>query len=398
MGSSRVLYLDPFSGIAGDMFSGLLIDLGADVAKLREEFDKLDIEYDLRVKRVNKKGITATSVNVIVPEEKRHQEVHLSDIYKTLDRLDESLSQRTKRIFEKLVAVEGKIHGLPKEKVHLHEAGAIDAIIEIVGAVKGLELLKVERVCCGLVNTGTGFISIEHGRYPVPAPATAELLKGIPIHVDSIGGIRSELVTLTGALILSELVDEFGPVTLTVEKVGYGAGDRDLEIPNVLRGYLGFLAGEAKETKKIALIETNIDDMNPQIYGYIMETLFDKGAVDVFYTPVYMKKNRPGVKVSVMCPANKVDEITKALMEETTTIGVRISYPERLEAQREVREVETEYGRAMVKIAQYGSEIVKISPEYESCKKIAEKTGKPLRVIYNLVYEKAEESLVNKSM
>ncbi len=393
----RILYLDPFSGIAGDMFLGLLIDLGADVTELRNQFNQLEIEYDFRVTRANKKGISATNTRVTVPEEKKHRAISLPEIDNILDRLDEPVGQKAKRMFEKLIEAEGKVHGLPKEKVHLHEAGAVDAIIEITGAVKGLELLKVGRVCCGLVNIGTGFISIAHGRYPVPAPATVELLSGIPIHIDSIEGTKSELVTPTGALILSELVDEFGPISLAIEKVGYGAGDKELETPNVLRGYLGFSTNEATSgTKRIALIESNIDDMNPQIYSHIMGTLFEKGALDVFYAPIYMKKNRLGVKLSVICPIERKEEITRTLMEETTTIGLRIFYPERIEAQRELRKVNTEYGEVTVKIARYGSKIVNISPEYESCHSIATKTGKPFKLIYNLVYERAEESLGGK--
>ncbi|NJE13155.1 nickel pincer cofactor biosynthesis protein LarC [Thermococcus sp. LS2] len=398
---TRVLYLDPFSGIAGDMFLGMLVDLGLDVSKLKKELDRLNVEYELKVEKVNKRGISATSVKVLVPEKEHHEEhltfhhhhgMHLSDVYAILDRLDEPIQQKAKQMFEKLAEAESKIHGVPKEKLHFHEVGAIDAIIEIVGAIVGLKLLNVEKVYCGIVNVGTGFVEIEHGKYPIPAPATAELLRGIPIHIDP--SIKSELVTPTGALILSELVDGFGSINLRVERVGYGAGDRDLEIPNVLRGYLGFLVDDnMSRTKRVALIETNIDDMNPEFYGYVMEKLFENGALDVSYTPIYMKKNRPGVKISVICPIDKKDEIIGIIMKETTSIGVRVFYPEKIEAQREIIEVETGYGKARVKIAKYNSQIVNIAPEYESCKEIAERSGKPLKTIYNMVYEKAKESL-----
>ncbi|MCD6130544.1 MAG: nickel pincer cofactor biosynthesis protein LarC [Candidatus Hydrothermae bacterium] len=393
----RVLYLDPFSGIAGDMFLGMLIDLGVNPSELRKSLDKLNVEYDLKIEKVNKRGIQATKVKVIVPDKKSHEEhltsdhdhgMHLSEIYEILDRLDEPIREKAKRMFDMLAEAESKIHGISKEKLHFHEVGAIDAIIEIVGAIVGIRLLDVDRVYCGIVNVGSGFVTMTHGKYPVPAPATAELLKGIPIHVDP--NIKAELVTPTGAVILRGLVNEFRPITFRIERIGYGAGDRDLDIPNVLRGHLGSFPDLRN---KNVLIEANIDDMNPEIYGYLIEKLFEKGAVDVYYTPIYMKKNRPGTKVSVLCPIDKKDEIINTLLKETTSIGVRVFYPEKIEIQREVKEIQTEYGKAEVKIAKYNSQIINIAPEYESCRKLAEKTGKPLKVIYNMVYEKTKEVL-----
>jgi hypothetical protein len=392
-----VLYLDPFSGIAGDMFLGMLIDLGVNLSELRESFDKLNVEYDLKIEKVNKRGIRATKVKVIVPNKKSHEEhltldhdhgMHLSEIYEILDRLDEPIREKAKRTFDMLAEAESKIHGISKEELHFHEVGAIDAIIEIVGAIVGVRLLDIDKVYCGIVNVGSGFVTMEHGKYPVPAPATAELLKGIPIYTDP--SIKAELVTPTGAVILKELVDGFAPITFRIEKIGYGAGERDLELPNVLRGYLGSFPDLRNRD---VLIETNIDDMNPEIYGYLMEKLFEKGAVDVYYTPIYMKKNRPGTKVSVLCPISQKDEIIATILKETTSIGVRVFYPEKIETQREVKEIETEYGKATVKIARYNSQIINIAPEYESCRELAEKTGKPLKVIYNVIYEKAKEFL-----
>ena len=235
----KILYLDPFSGIAGDMFLGLLIDLGLDLEDLRNILDKMNIEYDLRVEKVNKRGIVATDVKVVAPEKERHNKhcVKLRDIFNVLDRLDEPIRSRAKKMFDTLAEAESKVHGVPKEELHFHEVGAIDAIVEIVGAVAGVKLLGIDKVYSGVINVGSGFVETAHGRYPVPAPATAELLKGLQIYIDP--SIRTELVTPTGAVILRELVDGFAPLSLRVEKVGYGAGDKELEIPNVLRGYLG---------------------------------------------------------------------------------------------------------------------------------------------------------------
>ena len=286
----KILYLDPFSGIAGDMFLGLLVDLGVDPEELKKRLSKLGVEFELRIRKVNKKGITATKVDVVFPGKEHHEDHidhehhgrHLSEIMKILERLEDPAREKATEMFETLAEAESKVHGLPKEKVHFHEVGAMDAVIEIAGAVVGLELLGVERVFCGAVNTGSGFVMTEHGRYPVPAPATAELLKGIPIYVDQ--KVRTELVTPTGAVILKSLVDEFRTPILRVEKVGYGAGTMDLEIPNVLRGYLGYI--EPSERTGDVLIETNVDDMSPQLFGHLMERLFEAGAKDVFFTPI----------------------------------------------------------------------------------------------------------------
>lgn len=395
----RILYLDPFSGIAGDMFLGTLIDLGVKPSELRKQLDKLNVEYDLKVEKVNKRGISATKVKVLIPKKELHEEhltsghnhgIHLSEICEILDNLDDPVREKAKRMFDILAEAESKIHGIPKEKLHFHEVGGIDAIIEIVGAIVGVKLLDVDKIYCGVVSVGSGFVVMEHGKYPVPAPVTAELLRGTPVYIDP--SIKAELVTPTGAVILKELVDEFVPITFRIEKMGYGAGDRDLERPNVLRGYLGYFPDLRHSNNRSVLIETNIDDMNPEIYGYLMEKLFRKGAAEVYYTPIYMKKNRPGTKVSVLCPTSRKDEIITTLLNETTSIGVRVFYPEKIEVQREIKETETKYGKAKVKIAKYNSEIINIAPEYESCREIAEKAGKPLKAIYEIVYEKAKKN------
>ena len=441
MEGGRTLYLDPFSGIAGDMFLGLLMDLGADENRLVEEFERLGVRFDLAVSRVNKNGISAVSTKVTLPadgegdEEHEHEHGHahdhehehehddehthdhehehehdhgdasesdeaqphgrgmqLSEILEILGRLSEPTRSKTKEMFTALVEAEARVHGTAADSVHLHEAGAVDAIVEIVGAVKGLELLGVSHVCCGLVNTGTGFARMAHGKYPVPAPATAELLKGIPVRMDSVGGVRAELVTPSGALILSQLVDEYGPVSMTVERIGYGAGQRDLEIPNVLRGYLGHSAsGDA--ARRLALLESNIDDMNPELYGHLMDLLFQGGALDVFFTPVQMKKNRPGVRISVLSEVQRKDGLIDTLMRESSTLGVRVSYPERYEAERETLNVETELGAARVKVAHYHGQTVNVSPEYESCRLLSRQSDVALKEVYTIVLQAARARL-----
>ncbi|RLG01935.1 nickel pincer cofactor biosynthesis protein LarC [Thermococci archaeon] len=393
-----VLFLDPFSGISGDMFLGLLIDLGLNTHKLKQHLDKLELEYELEVKKVNKNGIIATKAQFKIPKKEHHEDhlthhkhhgVHLAEIYKTLEKLDEPIMEKVRRMFNSIAEAESRIHGIPKEKLHFHEVGATDAILELATAAIGIQLLDIEKIYSNPVNVGSGFVTIKHGRYPVPAPATAEILRGVPIRFDP--SIQAELVTPTGAAILKELVDEFAPISFTVEKVGYGAGEKDLEIPNVLRGFLGHSNDE--KPKKIIVLETNIDNMNPEFYGYLMDKLFERGALDVGYMPIFMKKNRPGVRVSVVCPIEKKDEIIKTLLSETTSLGIRVYYPERIEAEREIKEIETEYGKAKVKIARYCSRIVNVAPEYESCRSIAERSGKPLKFIYNYIYQKAKEQL-----
>ncbi len=434
MEGGRTLYLDPFSGIAGDMFLGLLMDLGADEDSLVKEFERLGVRFDLAVSRVNKNGVSAVSTKVTLAtdgeggEEHDHEHEHthdhehthehehghehdhgdendeaqphgrgmqLSEILEILERLSEPTRSKTKEMFTALVETEAQVHGTTADSVHLHEAGAVDAIVEIVGAVKGLELLGVDHVCCGLVNTGTGFARMAHGKYPVPAPTTAELLKGIPVRMDSVGGVRAELVTPTGALILSQLVDEYGPVSMTVERIGYGAGQRDLEIPNVVRGYLGHSAsGDA--VRRLALLESNIDDMNPELYGHLMDLLYQGGALDVFFTPVQMKKNRPGVRISVLSEVHQKDGLIDTLMKESSTLGVRVNYPERFEAEREALDVETELGTARVKVAHYRGQTVNVSPEYESCRLLSRQSGVPLKEVYSIVLEAARAQLGQK--
>lgn len=269
---SRVLYIDPFSGVSGDMFLGMLVDLGVKVSDLKKVLDEMGVDYELEVRKVVKRGIRAIRVKVLTPlgghdtHVSTEHGIRLSEIYRLLDQLDDTIRERAKKVFDTLADAESRVHDIPKEKVHFHEVGALDAIIEIVGAVAGLTSLGVDTVFSGPVNVGSGFVVTQHGRYPVPAPATAELLKGVPVVFGV--GIRGELVTPTGAAILKCIVNSFEPVSIRVKSVGYGAGDMELEIPNVLRGFLG----ETHETSAgVVLNEISIDDMNPELFGHTME-------------------------------------------------------------------------------------------------------------------------------
>jgi len=432
----RVLYLDPFSGIAGDMFLGLLFDLGVDEEAMVAELERLGLRFDLAVSQVEKNGIAAIHTHVTVPsgdEDEEHEHAHdhehehphehehshghehphghehahddeadqeahphghsmsPDEILAVLDKVSEPCRTKAKAMFNSLLEAEAQVHGTTVDSVHLHEVGAIDAIVEIVGAVKGLELLGIDHVVCGLVNVGTGFANMAHGKYPVPAPATAELLKGVPVRVDSFSDVRKELVTPTGALILGHLVDEFGPVSMTVETVGYGAGTRDMAVPNVLRGFVGYSAA-AEAPKRLVLLESNIDDMNPELYGNLMDRMYQQGALDVFFTAIQMKKNRPATRISVLGELHNKDVLVETLMRESTTLGVRVSYPERYEAEREVLDVETELGTARVKIARYAGDAVNVSPEYESCRMLSVSSGVPLKEVYGIVLEAARHS------
>ena len=436
----RVLYLDPFSGIAGDMFLGLLFDLGVDEEAMVAELERLGLRFDLAVSQVEKNGIAAIHTHVTVPsgdEDEEHEHAHdhehehphehehshghehphghehahddeadqeahphghsmsPDEILAVLDKVSEPCRTKAKAMFNSLLEAEAQVHGTTVDSVHLHEVGAIDAIVEIVGAVKGLELLGIDHVVCGLVNVGTGFANMAHGKYPVPAPATAELLKGVPVRVDSFSDVRKELVTPTGALILGHLVDEFGPVSMTVETVGYGAGTRDMAVPNVLRGFVGYSAA-AEAPKRLVLLESNIDDMNPELYGNLMDRMYQQGALDVFFTAIQMKKNRPATRISVLGELHNKDVLVETLMRESTTLGVRVSYPERYEAEREVLDVETELGTARVKIARYAGDAVNVSPEYESCRILSVSSGVPLKEVYGIVLEAARHSPMDR--
>lgn len=389
-------YFDMFSGISGNMVLGALFDLGLKQEEFEEELNKLGLsdEYNIEIKQVKKEGIGGTYVNVELLknqaqhhlEDGHHHHHHgrnLSEIEGIIDNstLTEGVKEKCKSIFNKLAEAEAGIHGVGIDEIHFHEVGAVDAIVDIVGSVIGLDLLGIKKIYGSKINTGQGFVKCAHGLMPVPAPATMELLTGVPVFST---GIENELVTPTGAAIITTLAEEFGVrPEMTIINTGYGAGYYDLSIPNLLRISLG---KTSKKKKQIKIVETNIDDMNPEIYEYIMEKLFSAGALDVYYTPVQMKKNRPGIKLNVLLTADILNEVLNILFTESSTLGIRvINEVSRYSLDREVIKVKTPWGLIRVKVAYLNDNRVNLSPEYDDCYNIARKKNIPLKKVYDTV-------------
>lgn len=399
----KVLYFDCFSGISGDMVLGALIDCGIDPERFISEINKLNIEgYSIKVTRGAKNGISGIDVDVQLDNDKDgdhgchegnddhsahdhdshnkdHHHRNLQDIEYIIDNsaLKQNVKDVSKKIFRKLAYAEAKVHGKPVEEVHFHEVGAVDSIIDITGTAICLDLLGVEKVIGSAVNTGMGFVKCQHGIIPVPGPAAMELLKGIPIYSLD---IRTELVTPTGAAILSSLCESFGPIPqMTVESTGYGLGKKDIEIPNLLRTVIG---EEKKNQDGIYVIECNIDDMNSEFYEYVMERLFEAGALDVFLTNIVMKKSRPAVKLSVIAESKYVETLTGIIFSETSTIGVR-KYPvERDILCRKTVALDTAYGPVNIKVSYKDGNIMNYAPEYIDVKKAAARSGVPMKQVY----------------
>ena len=369
------------------MILGALIALGVDKNELVERIKLLDIaDFAIEFSTKDKSGISAVHAEVKFQEEKTHR--HLQTIEKIINdsRLDEKIKTRAIKIFKNLAKAEAKVHGIDAEKVHFHEVGAMDAIIDVVGACIGFEMLEIEKFVCSRIHVGSGFVKMAHGKFPVPPPAVAELLKGIPIYSTEIEG---ELITPTGAAIISTVCDEFGNIPeMRIEKTAYGAGTREYKgFPNVLRFMLGNQSPKFKvqssETKnqKLIQIETNIDDLSPQILGFVMERSFELGALDCWFVPIQMKKNRPATLVSILCDESKREVLTELLYTETTTLGVRVREVERNCLPRQIVKVKTRFGEIDVKVAKYKDKIVNAKPEYEQIREAALKSNKSMREI-----------------
>jgi hypothetical protein len=380
---AKVAYFDGFSGASGDMILGALVDAGLELARLEAELRKLRLEgWGIVAERVRRGALHATQVKVSSTE--THHPRNLSTIEGLI--ADAKLSPRAAeaalRIFRRLGAAEARVHGVPLEKVHFHEVGAVDAIMDIVGAAVGLELFGIEQVACAPLNVGSGKVMTAHGILPVPAPATVELLRNAPTYSS---GIQRELVTPTGAAILSTLAAHFGAQPpMTAAAVGYGAGSAQLEEqPNVLRVVLGESAASVSIPwdEKIAVIEANLDDMNPQIYGYFAEKALAAGALDVYATPVQMKKGRPGQLLTILCCPAAGPALVELVFRETTTIGVRIWEAHRRILQRETVTVETALGAVRMKLSRQNGLVLNAAPEYEDCRRIAEERGVPLKEV-----------------
>jgi len=382
----KLLYLDCFAGISGDMLLGALLDLGVAEAALRTELTKLKLPgYSISTRRVVKQNIAATKFDCDTGHEHHHRGYTEIAGMITGSGLSENVKRRALHVFRRLGEAEAKIHGVPLEQIHFHEIGAVDSIVDIVGVCVALDLLGVDEVQASPVPLGSGFVETAHGKFPVPAPATLELLKGVPVQPSN---EAVELVTPTGAALLAEFCCRYGPMpALTVEKIGYGAGTRDLpQTPNVLRAVLGETSGGAK-SDTVAVIEANIDDMNPQWFGDVMERLLVNGALDVFLTPVQMKKNRPGTLLTVLCEPRDADRFVELVLTHTTTFGVRLHEARRRMLAREIVRVPTRFGEIEVKVGRYNGKVVTRSPEYESCKRAAALANVPVREVYDAAKE-----------
>ena len=381
----KIVYFDCFAGASGDMILGSLIDTGLAVERLRSELAKLHLtHYELDAKKVTKKGIGGSQALVRIDDHHHHHHHrNLDDIRQIIEKseLDDAVKLQSVRIFTRLAEAEAKVHQTTIDKIHFHEVGAMDAIIDVVGSVAGLAALGVERIYCSPLHVGSGTVECAHGTLPVPAPATAELIKGKPAYST---GVNGELLTPTGAAILTTLAFEFGPMPpMTVQQVGYGAGTSDPSIPNLLRMVIGDSSEEVQgyQLERVAVGETNIDDMNPQIYDYLIQRMLEMGALDVFLVPMQMKKNRPGTLLTFICEPHRVGEFSDFLIRETTTIGLRWRIDNRIKAYRSIKEISTKYGPVKVKVAEVDGRATNVAPEYEDCKRLALEKKVPLKEI-----------------
>ena len=426
----RAVYLDAFAGISGNMLLGAFLQLGVPEAHLRNELNKLPVaeEFNLHITELNKRGIQAVYVDVELTHshafpavnrlphytaedgEPKPQETHehkhdhehhthrtFAEIKTMLDKsaLSGSIKEMSLSVFQTLAVAEGKVHGVAPEEVHFHEVGAVDSIVDIVGAAICLDYLGVEKIFVSKINTGTGTVNCAHGLMPVPAPATAELLMGFATYHRE---TQKELTTPTGAAFVKALASyaaEF-PAEFTAEQIAYGAGSHDLDFPNVLRMYLGEyeVKDEKPQSKNLSVLETNIDDMNPQIYGYLYDKLLAAGALDVWTTPIFMKKNRPAHKLSVLTDNEHQAACAEIILSESTAIGMRIMpVAGRFEAVRQPAKVTTKYGDVICKVSAYQGHIVSVSPEYDDCVRLAKAVGVPLKAVQQEAMQVMHERL-----
>ncbi|MDO9228770.1 MAG: nickel pincer cofactor biosynthesis protein LarC [Syntrophales bacterium] len=379
----KIAYFDCFAGISGDMTLGALIGAGADPVRLRNGLAGLGVGgYRIEVGRKIKGPIEATDVLVVLDEPPPPHHRRLKEILETIRsaNLSDRVKQTAEHIFNRLAEAEGRVHGRSPEEVHFHEVGAVDAIVDIVGTAICLDLIGWPKVVAGPMPTFHGYSTGSHGTFPLPAPATIEILRGVPWRKLDIEG---ELVTPTGAAIIAEIASGFGEMpAMTVEKIGYGAGKSDFGIPNVLRVMVGEESASLPTARSVTVIETNIDDLNPQFYETAMERLFAAGALDVFLTPIQMKKNRPGTLLSVICDPAGAESLAAVVLAETSTLGVRMSRWERVCLDRRWEEVVTPFGTIRIKIGERDGKTITASPEYEDCKRAAAEHDVAIRQVY----------------
>ena len=389
---TRIAYFDCYNGISGDMTLGALVDLGLPPDDLRAALAMLPVSgFEVTVGRISRCGVGATLVRVRTDEQHHHRGLAAIEGIIADSALPDAVKVRARAVFRRLAEAEADVHSIPVEQVHFHEVGALDAIVDIVGACWGLHALGIERVVGSPVAVGAGTVRTAHGEVPVPAPATALLLSGVPTHG---GPMSGELATPTGAAILVTLAESFGQQPpMTIVRVGYGAGTR--ETPGHTN-FLRIMLGEALpapllpvERRDLRMVQTEIDDMSPEIAGHILDRLFETGCLDAHLAPVQMKKNRPGFSLRVLAPPERLDAILTVLLRETSTFGVRVLPCERYALPRRIEQVATPYGPVDVKIGFWGGEAVKFSPEYESCRRVAHERGVPLGDVYLAASEAA---------
>jgi uncharacterized protein (TIGR00299 family) protein len=396
----KVAYFDCFSGASGDMILGALLDAGLPLESLTGELSKLGLShYNVGKTDVVKNGISASRAMVHVEQDHhRHHHRRLADITAIIEKssLASDIKTDSLKIFKRLAEAEAKVHNTTPENIHFHEVGAVDAIIDVVGGVIGIHAMGIDTIICSPLHTGCGTVQCAHGTLPVPAPATAELIRGKPIYAT---GVQGELLTPTGAAILTTLAQQFGPLPqMTIEGIGYGAGAADRSLSNLLRVFIGSTP-ESDQTfavEQTAIIETTIDDMNPQIYDYLMEKVLQKGALDIFCTTVQMKKNRRGTLVTILCKPEMVSSLAQLLFRETTTIGLRWRLDNRFTLARDFMVAETRFGRIACKVAIQGDKIINVMPEYEACKLAAIEHNIPLKTVLEEVSAQARAEAFTK--
>jgi uncharacterized protein (TIGR00299 family) protein len=387
------LYFDLIGGASGDMILGALVDAGLSIDVLRSELSRLNIpEFEINSSRVEKNGFSAVKVNVDVTDQP--PERHLEEINQIIHKssLSDSVKSRALRVFENIAQTEARIHNKPVDQVHLHELGGTDTIIDVTGALIGLEILEITSISSSPVPVGRGFIKGAHGQIPLPSPATLSLLKGVPVFGRE---VEAELVTPTGAALLVEIAEDFGPPPpMVIESIGYGAGGRDLPIPNLLRILVGDITDTGASTfERLLVLETNLDDLNPEIYPYVVDRLFTEGALDVTMIPIQMKKNRPGTQIQVLCDHFQGEKLKSILFQETTTLGIRRYHVDRHALARRTVTVKTPFGDIRVKVAVTDQGAEKISPEYEDCKLLAEESNLPISQIYQEALQAYQDSI-----
>ena len=391
----NILYFDIIGGISGDMTLASLLDLGVPKEIFLQELNKLnmDNEFEIEIDYKYENGIKGTKVNVITKEQHCHR--NLIDVYDIIDnsRLNNNIKERAKEIFMIVAKAEAKVHGTTIDKIHFHEVGAIDSIVDIVGSCILLDLLNIDKVYSTSVPLGSGFIQCAHGVIPAAAPATVEILKNIPVKFNHVKG---ECTTPTGAAIIKTICDEFiDELDFNTKKIGYGVGHKKFEKPNILRVAL---AQEDEHNEVVYEIVANIDDMSSEIYSYLFEKIMDEGALDVFTESIFMKKNRPAYKISILTKKKDLNKFIKLLLTETSTFGVRYKEYNRAKLDRKFIEVDTIYGKVKVKLGYYNNKLIKLKPEYEQCKLISKTLNIELREVYNeinkSIYEKININLL----